>query len=404
MNDKIQPETKFFTGKRIYTSFKGKAVCVDDFGMIVVEGKVSAVGKAADFEQSQYRDIIDLGDVTVVPGFIDAHVHLTGNPTGTPVNFLSENLAEQLAAFLSIQSQMKTLLKSGVTVCRDLGARSGLNTVLRDAVKAGILVGPDIISSGEALCVTGGHGYQIGLECDSPDAFRQGVRAQVKSEADLIKLMVTGGVNSPGPEPAPIEMTREEIEAAVETAAMHGKKVAVHTHGLTGIRTCVEAGVSSIEHGVFLTESEMRIMAEKGIYLVPTLSAPHFASLEGLKKDPGNPDHAKSKSVIETHNKAFIDAHQLGVPIAMGSDVGVPYNTFKTAPFEIELMVGAGMSELEALAAATTGSADLLEVSKTHGSLESGKYADFLILDADPLLDIQTVNRVVGVWKHGISV
>lgn len=385
-----------YIGKRCFT---GQEV-LSPFYMQVENGMIQAIG--AGLPPASETPPIELQGELVTPGWIDAHCHVVKgkDDMGNPVDFASPaKLAETL---IRSGKNAEAMLRAGVVAIRDLGSIDGYALGVRDAIKAGVILGPEIVAAGPALCATGGHGFTISLEKDGPVAMRQGARQIVKMDADCVKIMVSGGVNSPGPEPAPAELTFEEIQAATEAAHALGRKVAVHTHGNTAIRRCVQAGVDSIEHGVFLTEDLMEMMAEKKIALVPTLSAPYYAVAEGLKVDPDNPDHAKSKEVLERHRNAVIAAHKKGVLVAFGTDAGTPFNDYKAVAYELVLMVEkAGFTPMEAMTCATVNSAKLLGIDDHLGQLISGKEASFLVFTGNPLESIEAVIEEKVIYLRG---
>lgn len=389
---------KTYTGKQCFT---GTAI-LSPFYMTVENGKIVAIGAGSPPAGSS--EPIHLDGEMVTPGWIDAHVHLVKGKEGLDQsnNFSTPMRVAETICYAA--SNAKKLLEAGVVACRDLGSTKGYAIGIRDAIQDGVIAGPEVIAAGRALCATGGHGYGISLEADGVAAMRAGARQVVKDGADCVKIMVSGGVNSPGPEPAPPELLLEEIQAATDAAHALGRKVAVHTHGNTAIRRCVEAGVDSIEHGVFLTEDLMEIMADKGICLVPTFSAPYYAVNEGLKADPDNPDHAKSKEVLARHRAAIKKAHDLGVRVAFGTDVGTPFNRYETAAYELVLMVeAAGFTPVEAMTCATVNSAKLLGIDDHLGQLAPGMDATFLVFDQDPTEDIKAVSKKKTIYLKGVK-
>jgi imidazolonepropionase-like amidohydrolase len=390
---------QIYIGKRCFTGLE----VLSPFYMQVEGGMIQAIA-AGEPPESETSPIELEGDL-VTPGWIDAHCHVIKgqNALGDPVDFATP--ARVADTLCRSTNNAKKILMAGVVACRDLGSTDGYALGLRDAIKAGMVEGPEIVAAGQSLCVTGGHGATISLEKDGPIAMRQGARQVVKDGADCVKIMVSGGVNSPGPEPGPPELTLEEIQAATEAAHALGRKVAVHTHGNTAIRRAVEAGVDSIEHGVFLTEDLMESMAEKGIALVPTLSAPYYAVNEGLKTDPDNPDHAKSKEVLQRHRDAVIAAHKKGVMVAFGTDAGTPFNYYEMAAYELVLMVeAAGFSPLDAMKCATFNSAKLLGIDDHLGQLAPGMDATFLVFEGNPLETIQMVTKKKDIYLRGVRI
>jgi imidazolonepropionase-like amidohydrolase len=363
-----------------------------DFGILIQDGRICASGRRQDVEKLPYNSRFDL-EGFMVPGFIDCHVHLIDPGTG-----MERRTAELIAQ--GVGNAFRPL-RSGVVACRDLGSAAGYALGLREAVKQGDIIGPRIIAAGKALCATGGHAAHICQECDGPSAFRREVRRQIQNGADLIKLMVSGGVNSPGPESGPCELFPDEISAAIDAAHALGRKVSVHAHGNTAIRRSVEAGADSVEHGVFLSADTMELMARKKTFLVPTLCAPYYAAIEGLRQEPDNPDHRRSREIIELHQGAIRKATEQGVPVACGTDAGCPFNPFGKAPYEMVLLVRAGLSMEQALKAATVNAAELLGIQDSLGSLEEGREASFLCLAENPLKDITAVMHVTRLFLKG---
>lgn len=377
-----------YTGKWIYTGNEKNEI-IEDFAMMVEDDKIIWIKPEAEASKESIDSHVKLGDVYVVPGFIDSHVHLLGSGH-TDKGYANKGRQDANIVCEGVYNG-KELLHAGIVACRDLGSYEAYVLGIRDSINSGNISGPRIIACGRAISVTGGHGYEISYECDGEDGIRSAVRQVIKDGADVVKIMVSGGVNSPGPEPGPCELTWEEIKTGIQTAHNWGRKVAVHTHGNTAIRRCVEADADSIEHGVFMTHDIMDMMKEKGTYLVPTLSAPYYAVNEGIKAEPDNPDHEKSREVLQRHRDVLKDCVEKGLNIAMGSDAGTPYNLHKNAPYEMVLMVEAGLRPQEALDAATKGSAKLLGISEDLGSLEADKKASFLCLEGNPLEDIKHV-------------
>lgn len=390
-----------YVGKWLFTGDEKQSV-IEDFVMMTEEGCILWIKSKDEAEKDPEAEYVELEKGYVVPGFIDAHVHLFCSE-GDNIKKKNEG---QYTAHLICQGAMhaRKLLQSGIVACRDLGAYKGYSLGVRDSINRGEIPGPKIITCGHAICTTGGHGYNISYEADGVCEVQKAVRRVIKEGADVVKMMVSGGVNSPGPEPGPCEFTKEEIRAGIETAHAWGRKVAVHTHGNTAIRNCVEAGVDSIEHGVFMSEDIMDMMVERGTYLVPTLCAPYYAVNEGMKQEPDNPDHAKSQEVLQRHRDMLKRCAEKGVPIAFGTDAGSPFDPYDEASYEMVLMTMAGLTPCQALTAATRGSADLLGISDEYGSLEKGKRASFVCLTKNPLEDIESVAQEKNVYLNGEKV
>ncbi|MCK5129135.1 MAG: amidohydrolase family protein [Clostridiales bacterium] len=344
------------------------------------------------------NETIDISDKFVMPGLIDCHVHIAS------LENKPESAIEWSKVTVDALENLKKLMSAGVVACRDLGSIEGVTIGISNAQKEGILTRlPKLISAGRALTATGGHGYNIGIECDGIDEFIKGTRFVIKEGADVVKVMMSGGVNSPGEEQGPPEVNQEEINATVLEAHARGRKVAVHSHGNTAIKRSVLAGVDSIEHGVFNSEDVMELMLEYGTSLVPTLSAPYYATVEGIRQQPDNPDHKKSKEVVKKHNKATLKAFSMGIPIAMGTDAGCPFNPHDRAFYELVLLHNIGIETADVLKIATQNGAVLLEQDQL-GAIASGKEASFIALDRSPFEDFSAIERSKQVWIKGIKV
>jgi imidazolonepropionase-like amidohydrolase len=356
--------------------------------------------------------VIDLGTRFVLPGLIDSHVHLDSDAGGEAA--LIEGLTSSPAAN-ALRAQwngMKTL-KAGFTTVRNLGDGSGATLALRDAIKAGWVQGPRIIDAGRAISVTSGHmdatnslaedlHGAIDQEnlCDGADACRHAVRLQVRRGVDVIKIATTGGVNSRIGAGLGQQMFLDEAKAVVETAHLHGKKVAVHAHGTAGINVALEAGADSIEHGTMPDAETLKLFKASGAYYVPTLSTVN-GYRERLAANPNAypPDVLeKVKWRLEITGKALERAVPAGVKIAFGTDAGVSKHGRNADEFE--LMVEHGMTPATVIVAATTNAADLLGV-KDIGALRPGMHADIIAVAGDPLADVKVLKSVDFVMKGG---
>lgn len=384
------------------TIFDGRKE-INNAVMLIDSDKIIAVGTSADIEIPKDATLVDVSNKTMIPGLIDCHIHIFMGAHRKYEHYMANGITDMEYGCIAVNN-MRHLLKNGVTYVRDLGSQGQMIYALKGLLKEGVVVGPDFKVSGEALSITGGHGYWMSKECDGVDAYTKAVRESILEGCDQIKLMVTGGFDTPGKETAPCEMEYQEIEAAVREAHKKSRKVAVHAHGYTGLKYCIEAGVDSIEHGVYLDEELLIKMREKNIFLVPTLSAPHFAVKNALEQDPTNKGILESAKIIDRHNDAVKLAYKLGIKIAMGSDNGVTGNYFEDALSEIILLSKLGIPNLCLLKMATYHGAELLDIGDTHGSLESGKYADFIILDQNPLENIENIYSDKVVYKNGVEV
>ena len=373
------------------TLFKHAAVAdvaagsvLEDGCVLVSDGVIQEVGRAiaapADCQT------VDLTGKTMLPGLFNCHVHMCSE-AGTGVRRERSDAAITIRAL----QNLKTLLRSGVTYIRDAGAPRHIDAVIRQAAQSGEILAPQMQTSGRCICMTGGHGWRDGREADGPDECRKAAREQLKTGASWIKVMATGGVMTPGVEPGSPQLTEEELRAAVEEAHKAGAKAFTHAQGMEGIKNALRAGVDSIEHGFFMDDWCFQYMKEHQVYFVPTLAAPYKKKKNGTAA--GIPEYAvrKVEKTIEAHKDTFRRALAAGVPIAVGTDAGTPFNAYDQTAFEAVLMVENGMTPAQAVRCATLSSAQLLGVSDTHGTIEPGKTANFAIFDANPLEDIHAL-------------
>jgi imidazolonepropionase-like amidohydrolase len=358
--------------------------------------------------------VIDQRTRFVLPGLIDCHVHLDSDTGGQLGQLEDVQLEDAEIAYNALVNAHKTL-RAGFTTVRNLGDASGATLALRDAIRAGKVVGPNIVDAGRSISTTSGHmdhalGYREEFRdllhehenvCDSPESCRRAVRIQVGRGVDVIKIATTGGVNSQIGAGLGQQMFDDEVVAIVEAAKMYGKKVAVHAHGADGIDVALRAGVSSIEHGTMLDDAGIALFLKNGAYYVPTLSTIN-GYIERLASNPESysPEvRAKVEWRIRVTGESLRKAVPRGVKIAFGTDAGVSKHGRNADEFE--LMVKHGMSPAAALQAATANAADLLGLQNDVGTLEPGKRADLIAVDGDPLLDVTVLKRVPFVMKDG---
>jgi imidazolonepropionase-like amidohydrolase len=381
--------------------------------LLVEGGKIRAAGK--DVSVPQGAEVIDLGDVTLLPGFIDAHTHLSmqmsDNWAQDQVDELRRHPAEQ--AYYAGTYARRTL-EAGFTTVRDLGAGMDFVDVsLRNAISAGLLPGPRMLVAVHALGATGGHadmdpyptdrvippGVPEGI-CNGADNCRAAVRYQAKAGADVIKVMASGGVLSLADSVDAPQLTLEELTAIVDEAHRLGKKVATHCHGDVAAKTAIAAGVDSLEHGSFLKPDTLAQMKAKGVYLVPTLLAGEWTGAKLATFPPSIAE--KAKAALEARSQMFRDALKAGVRIGFGTDSGVSPHGLNAREFA--LMVSLGMTPAAALRSATSVDASLLGLSAKLGTLTVGKVADVIAVPGNPLSEIHVTERVVFVMKDGTVV
>ena len=378
---------------------------------IIVEGnRIKAVVKG--YEQTNQNDIsIDLKNKTVLPGFIDMHVHIEGETNNSSyIKRFVDNEAD--TAYEAAQYARRTLM-AGFTTVRDMGG-SGVNVALRKAIDQGKVPGPRIFTAEKAIGTTGGHadptnGSRKSLMGDpgpaegvinSPEDGKKAVRQRYKNGADCIKITATGGVLSMAKNGQNPQFTLEEIKAVVDTANDYGMHVAAHAHGDEGMYRAVMAGVTTIEHGTLMTPRTMDLMKEKQAYLVATITAGKQVA-EKAKIDNYFPAVVTPKALAigPQIQQTFAEAYKRGVPIAFGTDAGV-YPHGRNA-LEFGYMVEAGMPAVEALQAATVTNAKILDSADELGQLAEGFYADIIATDTNPVDDIKTLENITFVMKGG---
>ncbi len=376
---------------------------VNERGTVVVDGNlVKFVGPAKKYPSSKKDAVFDISGKTVLPGLIDAHIHICVDGSPDPITSLLKDSVPQIT--LKAADHARRTLEAGVTTVRDMGGKDYIDIAIRDGIESGILQGPRMLCSGKPVCMTGGHGWQFGREANGMDEVRAAVREQLKAGADLIKLMATGGIMTKGVEPGSTQFTLEELIAGVEEAKKAGRRTATHAQGTEGIKNALWAGINSIEHGFFLDDEAIELILEMKAFVVPTLCAPYHIIKEGVRR--GVPAFAveKSKSVMKSHWQSVKKAHKARVPIAMGTDAGTPFNRHGENLKEMELLVRIGFTPMEAIVATTKTASEVLGLEKKIGTLEKGKLADLVIIDGDPLENIgvlQHKEKIMAIMKEG---
>ena len=378
------PDTLVLSGARIIDGtgtepVRGRSVVVE-------KGVITAVVEDA---RAPRGNGVDLAGHTLLPGLINSHVHLCLGAEADP----ARAMREEPLALTAIKALLRAreTARAGVTTVRDLGGREYAELAARRAIQEGLIDGPRIVAAGRPVCMTGGHGHWLGREADGPDDARKAVREQLKAGADVIKIIATGGVLTPGVEPGSPQMTFEEMRAAIEEARKAGRRTAAHAMAATGISEAIDAGITSIEHGVYLTEEIVAHMRRDGTFLVPTLNAPAAIATGGLAA--GIPEYMvrKSEQVVPPHVASFQLAHRAGVRIAAGADSGTPLNFHGSLLPELTLMVKYGMTPLEAIRAATVTAADCLGLGEVTGRVAPGYAADLIAVAGDPAERIEAL-------------
>ena len=374
----------------------------------VVGERIAWVGSMSDLPpEALDAEQIDVSGKWLLPGLIDAHIHICYNGSESVFALLEKHRDELVLEAVDI---CKRTLSHGVTTIRDVGGEQFIEMSLRDAINRGFIEGPRMKLSGRVISMTGGHAHFIAREADGPDEMRKAAREQIKAGADLVKLMATGGTATPGQDIHASQLTVEEISAVTEVAHMMGRKVAAHCHGTGGIRNCMLGGVDTIEHGTYLDDETADMMVENDAALVLTLGAGN-PDLESYPLSPvQQADAERRKPMIEQGIKQIRGtialARAKGIFLGIGTDAGgnplAPHN-FSMAR-ELELLVDNDLTAMEAITIGTRNNAQILDMEDDIGTVEAGKYADLLVLNADPLVDIRNLRDIAAVAKGGRKV
>lgn len=378
-----------YVGGNVYVTnegFKSQTVSVD-----TVSGQVVETVREAD-------QIVDVQGKYLVPGLINAHTHIVMAADGRERAGQDVTL-DTLVALQNLQDA----IASGVTTIRDAGSTDNIDLKLATKIRQQRLQLPDIIGSGAALTMTGGHGSKIGMEVDGIDEVRKAARWNLKHGAQTIKLMATGGVSLDGEQPTDEQLSVEELTAAVLEAHHKGKPAMAHAQGTQGIKNAILAGVDSVEHAVYLDDETIQMLLDTNTAIVPTMAAP-WQMLQHKDDIPAYM-YDKASALWEAHQQSIRDAAAAGVNVVMGTDAGTSYNDFKSGPgVEIRLLASVGMTPEQVLLASTVRGAELLGIAERVGELVPGKDADMLILDRDPLQDLAVLTDAPRVIKRGQAV
>ena len=376
---------------------------VADAALHIRDDRVAWAGPLANLPTDIDRaNAQDLSDQIVIPGIIDAHIHTCWNGRETIQTLLNRDRDDLL---LEAVQTMRNILASGTTTVRDIGGHYHMEMALRRAIDAGRIAGPRMRTSGRILCMTGGHGHFIAQEVDGPDEFRKAARAQIKAGADTIKMMATGGVATPGQDIQASQLTVDEMAAAVDVAHALGRTVATHCHGAGGIKNSLLAGVDTIEHCSFLEEDTADTMVAQGAAAVFTLSVgkPLMESIAPEMRPIAKAQREELAWLDDRVRESVDLARAKNVLIGCGTDAGgndlAPHDFSMVR--ELEELVEHGFSPLEAITVATRNNARILRCDEQLGTLEPGKLADFVVLNADPLANISNIRQVGAVYKGG---
>jgi imidazolonepropionase-like amidohydrolase len=390
-----------------------------DAVILIEADRITKVGSSQEVEIPPGTEVFEASDKTVMPGMIDCHVHVQGLG-GPSKDYALDRLTHSLG-FLALRSyaNVKRDLRMGFTAVRTCASPGYIDVALRDAINDGLIQGPHVKAAGQGLTSTGGHmdkgmwAQEVSVwgttgVCDGPWECRKATREQIKRGADFIKINAAGGSMDLTVEGHRQEMTYEEMAAICEEAHWAKKRVAAHAHGGQGITDAVRAGLDSVEHGLWLTEEHVDLMAQNGVFFVPTLST-HTKGMALGQEASGSSDKVWTWLVEMTENvmwRSLERAKRAGVKIATGTDAGFWMFHGENAK-ELEELVNGGFTPMEAIVAATRTGAECLDMAQDAGTLEVGKYADLVVVNGDPLADIrilQDKDKIVQVFKGGQKV
>jgi imidazolonepropionase-like amidohydrolase len=375
-------------------------------GAIAIEGRtIKEIGPQSEIKAVNGVEVIEADDKTVIPGLIDCHCHFCeGYHSWTHNRYVPREVTKTV---LRGVRNAQLCIKAGVLTVRDAGCGHTGIFEMRSAIESGRLLGPRLYVSGQAIAMTGGHGWSSALEVDGPYETRKAVRDMLRWGADCIKFLATGGAATQYEEIDQVQMTYDELEAGVEEARKKKKRTFAHVGNPDGALLCVRAGVDSIDHGTILNNAALNAMKNAGSFYVPTMYV--YSGIATKGKDAGLSEWmvGKAKGVLDSHREAFQKAYRMGINIATGTDVGSDGmekwggRMGEGLLSEIELMVKYGMTPMDAIRAATQMSARNIGIDQSVGTLERGRLADLVIIDGDPLEDISKLRRVWRVVKEG---
>jgi imidazolonepropionase-like amidohydrolase len=410
--EKTAPKVSYILAGRLFDATHDT---VRENVVIVVEDeRIKSIASAADLKIPPGSKVIDLSQATVLPGLIDCHTHLDSRADryNEVYKFKDTPFSH---AFAAVVNARKTL-EAGFTSVRDVGSDPFLAVDLRNSINEGLVAGPRIVASGPGISITGGHGDLNNFSpqtrvmmfpeerdfkiADSVDQVRHVIRAQEKYGVDVIKILATGGVLSKGDSPGSPQFTLEELKAAAETAHMGGRKIAAHAHSTEGIKNAILAGIDSIEHASLIDDEGIRLAKEHGTYLVMDIYNDDYILNEAPKWGLPTENLEKERMVGRLQRENFRKAVQAGVKMAFGTDAGVYPHGDNARQFFY--MVKFGMTPAQAIRAATSSAADLIGRAQNVGTIEAGKYADIIAVNADPLADVRALEHVDFVMKGGV--
>jgi imidazolonepropionase-like amidohydrolase len=387
------------------TLIDGTGQIIKDAAMVFEGNVIRQVGKKEEVDIPEEARKYDLKDKFVIPGLIDAHIHLDMHGMADTYH---ESLVEDKLRSIRSGLEMGNTIRAGITTVRNAGSAHYIDIAVKKAVEEGLIVGPRILTSGKIICMqSAGNEYFNGLyqEASGIDENRRAAREQLKHGADILKVMATGAIMNPGGVPGAPQLDTDEIRVVVQEGKKVGKHTAAHAHGAEGIKNSVRAGVRTVEHGTLADDEARKMMLDNDVYLTSTLSSNFWMLQTDNKKELPQFMADKANEVAKIRKENLHKAHELGVKIIMGTDAGTPHNFHGKNAMEVIQFVQTGiMDEMSAIIASTKIAAEGIGLHKQVGTLKKGKLADCLVLQGNPLEDIQvlaSLENILMIFKDG---
>jgi imidazolonepropionase-like amidohydrolase len=370
-------------------------------GVLIEDGRITASGPDVTRDSIGDTPSKDVSGFTIMPGLIDCHAHLTWSAQASPVATLVEERASLVRLGFRAGANAQAALERGTTTVRDLGSPNDVIFPLRDAIRDGICRGPRIIAAGYVITTPTGHCHFVGQHASDPLTAREAASRQIAAGADVIKVMTSGGLHTPGSDPTSPQFRLQSLRAIVEVAHAAGRRVTGHATCDAAIALAIEAGFDSIQHATNLEPSTARALAEHHVSVTPTLDTRYFLDLH--LDDPGIPEviRARAGATAFSRSAAYQNALEAGVSVTAGTDSGTTFVPHGALPTEIRLLHEGGLPVRQALASATWEAATEVGLPGVLGTLAPGAYADLLVLEANPLEDLTALERIAGVIQFG---
>jgi imidazolonepropionase-like amidohydrolase len=375
-----------------------------DAAVVVEHGLIREVGPSRGVViRDQDTNVVDARGKTILPGFIDSHIHINIPRTAYSGESTELAITDRTSASAAVHAvhNARELVSHGITTIRDVGSHGHGIFAVKALIDAGRLPGPRIVACGRAIAMTGGHELFLSVEGDGPDEIRKLARTELKAGATALKFMASGAGAEAAESPFDVQLTPEELAAGVQEAKARGRTTCAHAVNPAAARNAILAGVDSIEHGVLLDDGSLALLREHGTYFVPTVWTYQMTADHGDRLGVAASLSAEVKRRVQVHLEVVAKAHALGIPICAGTDSALPVNPPQSLFWELEWLMHCGLSAMEAIKSATATNARLLGLADRIGTIEPGKVADLLLVDGDPLADIRALTHTQTVIQTG---